>query len=165
MDLVEPRAQPLGEASGVGEDDRRAVRLDEVEDALLDVRPDAGAFGLGRGGSVHLAGGRTHLGHVLDRHDDLDVEDLGRGRLDDLDVAGAGEAAGDLVDGRTVADRPIRRAGLLEQRVEALEAEREVGAALGAGDRVDLVDDDGLDAAQRVAGLRGEDAGTATRAS
>ena len=91
--------------------------------------------------------------------------DLGRGRLDDLDVAGAGEPPCDLVDrsyGGRQADPPGR---LVEQRVEALEAEREVRAALGAGDRVHLVDDDGLDAAQRVAGLRGEDAGTATRAS
>ena len=42
-DLVEPGGQPLGEAAGVGEDERRAVLGDEVDDALLDVRPDRGA--------------------------------------------------------------------------------------------------------------------------
>ena len=41
----------------------------------------------------------------------------------------------------------------VEQRVEPFEGEREVGAALGAGDRVHLVDDHRLDAAQRLAGL------------
>ena len=40
-DLVEPRGQPLGEPARVGEDDRRAVLLDQVDDPLLDVRPDA----------------------------------------------------------------------------------------------------------------------------
>ena len=39
-DLVEPVAQPLGEAAGVGEDDRGAVGLDQVGDPLLDMRPD-----------------------------------------------------------------------------------------------------------------------------
>ena len=41
--LVEPGGQPLGQPAGVGEHDRRAVRLDEVEHPLLDVRPDRGA--------------------------------------------------------------------------------------------------------------------------
>ena len=58
--------------------------------------------------------------------------------------------------GRTVADRPMRCAGRSRRRVEPLEREREVGAALGAGDGVHLVDDHRLDAAQRLAGRRGE---------
>ncbi len=40
-DLVEAGGQPLGEAARVGEDERRPVLGDEVDDALLDVRPDA----------------------------------------------------------------------------------------------------------------------------
>ena len=59
--------------------------------------------------------------------------------------------------GRTVADSPIALGGLVEQRVEPLERQRQVGAALGAGDRVHLVDDHRLDAAQRLARLRGEE--------
>ena len=48
-DLVEPRRQTLGEAPGVGEDDGRAVVGDEVDDALLDVRPDARLRRVARG--------------------------------------------------------------------------------------------------------------------
>ena len=59
--------------------------------------------------------------------------------------------------GRWVADRPIRCSGVrvaagAAERLEALEAQREVRAALRAGDRVDLVDDHVLDAAQDLAG-------------
>ena len=57
--------------------------------------------------------------------------------------------------GRCVADRPMRCGGVVLRRpqgLEALERQREVRAALRAGDRVDLVDDDVLDAAQRLAG-------------
>ena len=62
------------------------------------------------------------------------------------------EEPGDLVDrayGRRQPDAPGRP---VEQRVEPLEAEREVRAALGAGDRVHLVDDDRVDPAQGLAG-------------
>ena len=62
--------------------------------------------------------------------------------------------------GRWVADRPIRcgdgpPAGA-HPVVEALEGDREVAAALGGRQGVDLVDDHGLDAAQRLAGGRRE---------
>ena len=43
-DLVEPGGEPLGEPPGVGEHEGRAVLGDEVDDALLDVRPDRGAL-------------------------------------------------------------------------------------------------------------------------
>ena len=79
-------------------------------------------------------------------HDDLEVPLLGRRRLHHLDRAPAGEEAGHLLDrpdGGRQPD-PLRRP--LEQRVEPLEAEREVGAALGAGDGVHLVEDHRLDA-------------------
>ncbi len=50
-----------------------------------------------------------------------------------------------------------RRVFAGDERVEALEAEGQVGAALVVGDGVDLVDDDGVDAAQVLAALlRGE---------
>ena len=61
--------------------------------------------------------------------------------------------------GRCVADRPIRCMGGASAGAEAFEpfeAQREVGAALGAGDRVDLVDDDVLDAAEDLADLAGQ---------
>ena len=61
--------------------------------------------------------------------------------------------------GRCVADSPIRCIGGASfgaQGLEPLEAQGEVGAALRAGDRVDLVDDDVLDAAQDLAGRAGQ---------
>ena len=61
--------------------------------------------------------------------------------------------------GRCVADRPMR-CGAGRRRpdpvVEPLEGEGQVAAPLGGGQRVDLVDDHGLDAAQRLAGRRRE---------
>ena len=95
-----------------------------------------------------VRGGR-HPGHVDDGH--------GHGHLrcrapvvgDDGDGAGSAEEAGDLLargDGRGQADalgRPF------EEVVEALQGQRQVGAALGGGEGVDLIDDDGLDGAQR----------------
>ena len=56
-----------------------------------------------------------------------------------------------------VALRPIRCDGRPRLRLEALEREREVRAALGVGDGVDLVDDHRLDPAEHLARVRGED--------
>jgi hypothetical protein len=39
-EFVQPAAEPFGQAAGVREDDRRLVRLDQVEHPFLDVRPD-----------------------------------------------------------------------------------------------------------------------------
>ena len=58
--------------------------------------------------------------------------------------------------GRWVALRPMRWNGLLDDPLEALDGQREMGAALGAGDRVHLVEDQRLDAPQRLARLRRE---------
>ena len=64
VQLVEVRGQPLGEPAGVGEDDGRAVGGDDVEDAVLDVRPDRRRAGrlvvlqrdlAGRGGRAEVA--------------------------------------------------------------------------------------------------------------
>ena len=156
-DLVEAGGQPLGQAAGVGEDDRGAVLLDEVDDVLLDVRPDrAAAAVVGPSSSRRrrlVAVGRRH---VLDGDDHLEVPGLVGRRGHDLDGRVAAEEPGDLVErpyGRGEAD-PL--GGLLEQGVEALEADGQVGAALASGDGVHLVDDDGLDAAEGLARLRGE---------
>ena len=58
--------------------------------------------------------------------------------------------------GRWVAERPIRWIGRVDEPLQALDREREVRAALGAGDGVHLVEDQRLDAAQRLARRRGE---------
>ena len=94
--------------------------------------------------------------HVLDGDDHLEVPGLVGRRGHDVDGRVAAEEPGDLVErpyGRGEAD-PL--GGLLEERVEALEADGEVGAALAPGDGVHLVDDDGVDTAEGLARLRGQ---------
>ena len=102
--------------------------------------------------------GRTspRRGHVLDGHDDLEFERLARAGVDDRDLATGPDAAqepGDRLERplRRGQPDPLHRPGVrpsAAERLEALEREREVRATLRAGDRVDLVDDDRLDAAE-----------------
>ena len=66
----------------------------------------------------------------------------------------AGQEPGDLLDRPDRRGQPDPLGRALEQGVEPLEAEREVRAALGAGDRVHLVEDDRLDPGEGLAGLR-----------
>ena len=168
--LVEPLGQPLRQPPAVGEDDRAAVAADQLEDPRVDRRPDA---------RPHVAApGRRTARLLLERQDLAErrhVVDRARrpgGR------AACARPASTIVtsrpgpipprnraivsSGRCVADRPIRCIGRasarlrVAQRLEALEAEREVRAALRAGDRVDLVDDDVLDPAQDLARRAGQ---------
>ena len=143
-DLVEPGGEPLGEATRVGEHDRRAVRRDEVDDALLHVRPDRRALRVAGSGAVDLARRRAHLGHVVDRDDHLEVERLGASGC--TTVTGRAPPRNDATSstGRTVADRPMRCAGWgsrasSRSRERARWAPRFVPAT-----RVHLVDDHGL---------------------
>ena len=164
VDLVEATGQPLGEAAGVGEHDRRTALEDAVDDRLFDVRPHGsghlGALGplgepLAVGRLVGRRGARWgwRVEHVVDRHHDRQVERLGRPRRDDVDRLRTAEESGDLVDRAHGGGEPDALGGGVEQRVEPLEAHREVRAALCRGDRVHLVDDDGVDAAQGLGGL------------
>ena len=140
--LVQPHREPLGEPAVVDEDDRRAMLLDELEDGGIDRRPDRPAF--------------TGLTHVVERDDDLEVEVLARSGIDELDRTVARDEAADLLE-RTLRRReadPLRRP--LEQRIEALERDRHVRTALRARDRVHLVEDHGLDPAQRLPRLGGQ---------
>ncbi len=142
-DLVQPVAQPLGQPPGVGEDDGGAVGLDEIGDALLHMRPDRGLVRLP--GVAVRGGGAAQLAQVLDGDDDREVELLRGPRLDDLHLALRGQEAGHFVDRpdrRGQADAP-GRAG--QQLVEPLQRQGEMGAPLGPGDRVHLVEDHGLD--------------------
>ena len=89
-ELVQPLGEPLGEPAAVGEDDRRAVRPDQLEQARVDRRPDARAHVAERDRSAGLLVGREDLaepGHVLDGDDDLELERLAAARIDDLDLA------------------------------------------------------------------------------
>ena len=149
-ELVEPQRQPLGEPAVVDEHDRRAVLRDELEQRGVDRRPDRACASARARRHLDPVGGsagcevavRAELAHVLDRDDDLEVELLARPGVDELDRHGPpGDEAADLLE------RPLRgrQADALERRrddaLEALEREREVGAALGPGDGVHLVED------------------------
>src|SRR6185312_11098404 len=77
-ELVEPGGEPLREPPRVGEDDRRAMRVDEGGDPVVEQRP-------------HARGVSARLGHVLSRYDDLDADGLLGGWLDHGDGSPAGE--------------------------------------------------------------------------
>ena len=152
--LVEAQRQALGAAAVVDEDDRRAVLADEREELGVDRRPDRLARRLPAGHRierVERAGRLLRLDHRLDRHLDAQVERLAHARVDDRRLAArADHEAADLLE------RVLRRAqadalgvaAVVLQRRQPLEREGEVRAALRPGDRVDLVDDDRLDAAR-----------------
>ena len=99
----------------------------------------------------------VRLDHRLDRHVDLQVERLAHAGVDDAASAPrADHEAADLLQRvlrRREADALHLAAAvlLLRERVEPLERQREVRAALRAGDGVDLVDDDPLRPAQDLA--------------
>ena len=128
----------------------------------MDGRPDAAPGLRVEGRTAGLLVERERLAerrHVVDRDDDLEVERLPCAGVDDGDRAaraGAAEETGDGFEwalGGAQADALRRVRVLGAQMFELLEAEREMRAALAAGDRVDLVDDHVLDPAEGVAGL------------
>ena len=101
---------------------------------------------------------RAELAHVLDRNDDLQVERLPHAGVHELDLApAAGDEAADL---RHRSLRRRQRDALeraLDETLEPLERQRQMSSALRSRDRVHLVEDDRLDAAQRLARLRGQE--------
>ena len=164
VQLVEPGGQPLGQAPGVHEDDGGAVLLDQLQQAGVQRRPDRAAHrAAGCGAADRLVDDLAQRAHVLDRHDDLDVEGLAHPGVDDGDrtrlprgAVVAGEEPGDLVERALGGRQPDALDGRVGDGVESLEGEREVGAPLGGGQGVDLVDDHGLDAAEVLPGRRRE---------
>ena len=128
-ELVEPQREPLGEATVVHEDDRRAVLLDEAQQLGVDRRPDRARPELRP--RVHLlpVGGHgirqrrrgAELAKILHRHDDLEVELLARAGVDERDRATAADEASDLLE------RSLRRRQAqalqrpLQKRVETLD--------------------------------------------
>ncbi len=167
--LVEPLGEPLGQPPAVREHDRAPVTADQLEDARVDRRPDAGPHVATRGcGAAGLLLERQDLAegrHVVDRDDDLELEWLACAGIDDRHLASRTDPAQEPRDhierplrGRQAdpLHRPCVGVRAVAECLEAFEAEREVRAALRARDRVDLVDDDVLDAAQDVARRAGQ---------
>ena len=136
VNLVEPRGKSFGKPPRVGEHDRAAVRLDQVDDALLDVGPDAVVLEVG-----HIGYGHLHR----------QVERLGRGRGDHPRRRLPGQESRDLLRRAHRRRQPDPLRGLVQQLVEPLQRERQMGPALGRGDGVHLVDDDGLHRGERFA--------------
>src|SRR6266700_554543 len=91
--LVEPEREPLGETAVVDEDDRRAMRADELDERRVDRGPDRARL------PALLATLAARLTHVLDRDDHLEVELLRHSRIDQLDRAAASDEAADLLQG------------------------------------------------------------------
>ena len=151
-ELVEARGQPFRQPPGVDEHDGAAVALDQLQEPRVDGRPDrlSGQDLVGH----HLGRVSLQVAHVLDGHFDRDLQRLAAAGVDDGDLArGAGQELAHLFQralGRAKADalRIFRR-----QCAQAFQAQGQVGAALGGGDRVDLVDDHRLDGAQGFRGL------------
>ncbi len=163
--LVQPSREPLGEPAVVDENDRRAVLPHEVEERRVDRRPDRAGGRLVAGCHLDTVGQdrlrepevRAELAHVLERDDHLEVERLARAGVHELDGTAAGDEAADLLE-RSLRGReadPLKRA--VRHTSEPLQRHGEMGAALGAGDSVHLVEDDGLDPPQHLPGLRGEE--------
>jgi hypothetical protein len=100
---------------------------------------------------------RAGLPHVLDRHDDLEVELLRHTRVDELDVPAARDEATDLLH------RPLRgrEADALERPVdeplEPLDGKRQVGSPFRSCDGVNLVEDQRPDALHVLARARGQE--------
>ena len=143
--LVETAAQPFGAAPRVGEDERRGMAGYEVENPAFDRGPDRGAgrglAGLGRGESSLLGQGR----HVFDGHLDLDLDRLLGRRRNDRHGSSATKEPGYLGHGPDRGRQPDALRGPFQQNVESFQADREVGTALVARDRVHLVEDHRFD--------------------
>ena len=155
--LLDVRPQRSGRLGALGT--RRARRAAAVAEPVLvgsSLCLDS-ALGFAVGGFDRGTGRGRRVEHVVDRHDDREVERLRRARRHDLDRRGAARGSGR--PRRSGAPSPTGRCAgpaVSSERVEALEAHREVRAALGGRDRVDLVDDHGVDVLERLAGLARE---------
>ena len=177
--LVEALGEALRQAAAVDEHDGAAVLPDQLQDPGMDRGPDAGP----QLAAEHRAAGLllrgeslAEAGHVLDRDDDLELERLAGAGVDDGDlapVAGAAEETGDGLErtlGGAEADAlkggcdpaagcpggPSPTLAQALQALQALQAQREVRAPLAAGDRVDLVHDHVLHAAEDLPRLARE---------
>ena len=119
---------PLGEPARIDEDQRRAMLFDQLGEPVVDLAPDF----------------LRH--HRLERrigHLERDVALARVAVIDDRAFAPrADQILADLLDRLLRRRKPDAHERLTRERIEPLEREREMRAALVRRDRVDLVDDD-----------------------
>ncbi len=153
--FVEPGGQLLRQAARVGEHDSSAPRQHQLKDALFDMRPERSrrAARFRRAAGVRAS---RYIGHILDRNGDAHRQRARGGRIDDQRILYPAEELRDARDrlhrgGKADALRRLR-----QQRIESFQADRQLRAAFAARYRVHLIQDQGGDAAQRLAGARGQ---------
>jgi hypothetical protein len=157
--LIQSQRQPLGGAPVVDEQDRRPVRLNELEQLGVDRGPDRPTRRLGTADErVEVGrGSRVRLDHRVDRDLDLEVELLADSGVDDSTLAGwSDHEAGDLLE-RLLRRRQSDPLDLPSgRRRQPLERQCQMGAPLGRRHRVDLVDDARLGAGEQLLRSTGE---------
>ena len=151
--------KPLGQPPRVGEHDRRAVLPDQVEHPLLDRGPDRRPRARPAAADPSQPRRSARRGWPCPRPAPRPAprSSCGVGGCTTVHRRAPPPRNRrhlvDRPDGRGQPD-PLRRPR--QQRVQPLQRQRQVGAALGRSDRVHLVDDHRLDAAQRLPRGRGE---------
>jgi hypothetical protein len=167
--LVERARQPLGEPPRVGEDHRRGVGADQLEQPRVQRGPDRAPPRPRRRAARRKLLQFADAREVVDQHLHGELELLLHAGIDDRHLArqpplrlaverAAAEQPRHLVERarrRREADplqRPPLDSGTLSrpQRLQPFQREEEVGAALGGDQRMDLVDDDRIDGPQRL---------------
>ncbi len=163
VQLVEMSGEPLGQPAGVGEDDGRAVLSDEVQDLVLDVRPDRRrptrwhlVINRGRRLDGSRSRGCAQIAHVLDRDHDREVPGFDRRWGNDLNRVGSAQESSDPLRRPDSCRQPDplngpRPAGVDDQLVQPFQGQCQVSAPLGPGQRVHLIDDDGLHVSEHIA--------------
>ena len=150
-ELVQPVGDALGRAAVVDEHDRRAVRLHQLQQPRVDAPARSTARGspstVGAAPSSRMSSTGTTTSRSSGLRCPASTIVTGRSPPRKREISSSG---------RCVADRPIRCGSVAGDRRQPLQRERQVRAALGAGDGVDLVDDHRLDRAQHVAGAGGQ---------
>ena len=160
-ELVQPQREALGGAAVVDEDDRRAVRADQLEQLRVDRRPDRAPRRLAADDRLERVGVGAALGldHRLDRHADLRSSGLRDAGVDDR-APRAAARPGTRRSPRAAAASPRGRSAAAAGRRAARSSRSSVSARcaprLVAGDGVDLVDDHRLDAGEHLARPRGQ---------
>jgi hypothetical protein len=138
------------------------VLANKPEDLGIDRRPDRLRVPLGAGVHLLTVGGNgigegargCELAHVVDRHDHTQVELLGHAGIDEADRARAGHEAADLLERtlrRREADALNRPLG--HERLQPLDAQRQMRTTLRPGDRMHLVEDQRPHRLQQLAPL------------